>query len=107
MKTTQRLRIPKRKDRSEVASGRGIDAASMLDGFGAASSSQPPGHAERRIGINSRLRSCCRFAALGFFMALALPTMADDFSALCADRAAIERVYYQHRLGTKPPFEET
>ena len=33
--------------------------------------------------------------------------MADDFDSLCADRAAIERVYYNHRLGTKPPFEET
>jgi len=33
--------------------------------------------------------------------------VAADFSALCADRAAIEGVYYQHRLGNKPPFEET
>ncbi|MDB6020062.1 MAG: hypothetical protein JWR19_4551 [Pedosphaera sp.] len=32
---------------------------------------------------------------------------ADDFAALVRDRAAIERVYYQHRLGQKPPFEET
>jgi hypothetical protein len=32
---------------------------------------------------------------------------ADDFAALCADRTAIERVYYDHRTGTKPPFEET
>jgi hypothetical protein len=31
----------------------------------------------------------------------------EDFAALCADRTAIERVYYQHRLGNKPPFEET
>ncbi len=31
---------------------------------------------------------------------------ADDFAALCADRAAIERVYYQHRLGDKLPFAE-
>ena len=30
-----------------------------------------------------------------------------DVAALCADRAAIERVYYSHRTGTKPPFEET
>jgi len=30
-----------------------------------------------------------------------------DLAALCADRAAIERVYYNHRTGTKPPFEET
>ena len=33
--------------------------------------------------------------------------LADDFATLCADRVAIERVYYTHRLGTKPPFEET
>jgi hypothetical protein len=26
--------------------------------------------------------------------------------SLCADRAAIERVYYEHRLGNKPPFEQ-
>jgi len=32
---------------------------------------------------------------------------ADDLVALCADRAVIERVYYNHRTGTKPPFEET
>jgi len=25
---------------------------------------------------------------------------------LCADRAALERVYYNHRLGEKPPFEQ-
>jgi len=32
---------------------------------------------------------------------------AEDFSALCTDRAAVEHVYYDHRLGTKPPFEQT
>lgn len=31
---------------------------------------------------------------------------ADDFAAQCAGREAIERVYYAHRTGTKPPFEE-
>jgi len=31
---------------------------------------------------------------------------ADDFSQLCADRTAIERVYYNHRTGTKEPFEK-
>jgi len=31
----------------------------------------------------------------------------DDLPALCADRAAIERVYYTHRTGTKKSFEET
>jgi hypothetical protein len=31
---------------------------------------------------------------------------ADEFHLLLADRAAIERVYYNHRLGVKPPFEQ-
>jgi hypothetical protein len=31
---------------------------------------------------------------------------ADDLAALVRDRAAIERVYYNHRLGQKPPFEQ-
>lgn len=31
----------------------------------------------------------------------------DRFADLCADRFAIERVYYNHRTGTKPPFEQT
>jgi hypothetical protein len=31
---------------------------------------------------------------------------ADDLSALLRDRAAIEWVYYNHRLGQKPPFEQ-
>ena len=32
--------------------------------------------------------------------------LAADFTALCADRAAIERVYHAHRTGTKLPFEQ-
>jgi hypothetical protein len=34
------------------------------------------------------------------------PAWADDMAMLLRDRAAIERVYYNHRLGQKPPFEE-
>ena len=30
----------------------------------------------------------------------------DEVAALMRDRTAIERVYYNHRLGQKPPFEE-
>lgn len=30
-----------------------------------------------------------------------------DFAALCEDRRATERVYYNHRVGNKPPFEKT
>jgi hypothetical protein len=33
--------------------------------------------------------------------------LASDFTSLCADRAAIERVYYNHRTGEKPPFDQT
>jgi hypothetical protein len=32
--------------------------------------------------------------------------LATDLTPLCSDRAAIERVYYNHRLGEKPPFEQ-
>jgi hypothetical protein len=34
------------------------------------------------------------------------PVWADDTAALMQDRAAVERVYYNHRLGQKPRFEE-
>ncbi|MBI3881949.1 MAG: hypothetical protein HY301_18045 [Verrucomicrobia bacterium] len=44
--------------------------------------------------------------ALAVFLVFCSAAPADDFAALCADRAAIERVYYQHRLGEKPPFEQ-
>jgi hypothetical protein len=30
----------------------------------------------------------------------------DDLAAVCVDRAAIERVYHDHRTGTKPAFEQ-
>ena len=45
--------------------------------------------------------------ALFSLLALVTPGFSDDLTALCADRAAIERVYYDHRLGDKPPFEQT
>lgn len=48
-----------------------------------------------------------RLAILLLLSWLPLATAAADFAELCADRAAIERVYYKHRLGTKPPFEQT
>lgn len=38
---------------------------------------------------------------------LALATdRGEDLIARCADRAAIERVYFHHRLGEKLPFEQ-
>jgi hypothetical protein len=35
-----------------------------------------------------------------------LVALATDVVLPCPDRAAIERVYYNHRLGEKPPFEQ-
>lgn len=43
---------------------------------------------------------------LGLLLAGSVTTLAADFTSLCADRAAIERVYHEHRLGTKAPFAE-
>jgi hypothetical protein len=40
------------------------------------------------------------------FVASCSATAGEDLASLCADRAAIERVYYNHRLGAKPPFAE-
>jgi hypothetical protein len=45
---------------------------------------------------------------VGAVLALvALPCLAADLPVLCADRAAIERVYHGHRTGTKNSFEKT
>jgi|ERR1035441_8263672 hypothetical protein len=44
------------------------------------------------------------------FLLLPLLALAADrsetFAVRCADRAAVEHVYYNHRLGEKPPFEQ-
>ena len=34
------------------------------------------------------------------------PDTAEDFASLCADRAAVERVYEAHRAGAKPPVDQ-
>jgi len=44
---------------------------------------------------------------LGLFLGWQASGRADDFASLCAERAAIERVYYRHRSGEKLPFEQT
>ena len=44
---------------------------------------------------------------LFLLLAVCAIAQADDFTALEGDRAAIEHVYYNHRLGQKPSFEET
>lgn len=41
-----------------------------------------------------------------FSLLLVPPAGAEDVHAMHGDRLAIERVYYNHRLGQKPPFEE-
>jgi hypothetical protein len=46
------------------------------------------------------------WVALLILLASVWAGVADDFSSRCADRIAIERVYYNHRLGQKPPFEQ-
>lgn len=43
--------------------------------------------------------------SLVLFLTLA-SAMAADLSTRIADRAAVERIYYQHRLGNKPSFEQ-
>lgn len=45
-------------------------------------------------------------AAASLLLLLCSTARAADFTNLCADRAAVERVYYNHRLGEKPPFEQ-
>jgi hypothetical protein len=52
----------------------------------------------------SKLNRICLLLALLAPAALSAP--GDDFAALCRDRLAIEQVYYAHRLGDKPPFDE-
>ena len=47
------------------------------------------------------------WVAASFAGALAAGIAAQDpITELVADRTAVERVYYDHRLGTKPPFEK-
>jgi hypothetical protein len=43
---------------------------------------------------------------LVLLLLLPAAAQADDLAALGRDRTAIERVYYNHRLGQKPPFEQ-
>jgi hypothetical protein len=47
-----------------------------------------------------------RWFALLALLNSCLVALAADLPSLCADRAAMERVYYNHRLGEKPPFEQ-
>jgi hypothetical protein len=48
-----------------------------------------------------------RWTMAGAVLSLGARTHAEGFASLCADRTAVERVYYQHRLGDKPPLEQS
>jgi hypothetical protein len=45
-------------------------------------------------------------ALVAGLLAFSSTALAGDFEALVADRMAVERVYHEHRTGTKRPFEE-
>jgi hypothetical protein len=65
--------------------------------------------AVKNRGQKSAVRSqnrTTRWFALFVLLGSGLGTLASDFASLCADRTSIERIYYQHRLGEKPPFEQ-
>lgn len=55
--------------------------------------------------ISRHHRMAWSFAML-VLLAPGFATRAADLVSLCRDRAAIERIYYNHRLGEKPPFEQ-
>jgi hypothetical protein len=56
-------------------------------------------------GASADRQSFGLLVLLGLGLICATATAA-DFAAVCADRAAIENVYYSHRLGTKPSFDQ-
>jgi hypothetical protein len=47
-----------------------------------------------------------RVLAIAAFLLTHSLARAVDFTAQCADRSALERVYHAHRTGTKEPFEQ-
>jgi hypothetical protein len=52
-------------------------------------------------------RAAARAPLTMLLLSLCSIALADDIASLRADRAAIERVYHNHRLGDKLPFEQT
>src|ERR1039457_2979241 len=62
--------------------------------------------ARRSSGILTVKRAEARAPLTLLLLSLYSIALAADLASLCADRAAIERVYYNHRLGEKPPFEQ-
>ncbi len=61
---------------------------------------------ERQVEFRRQNRTAC-WLVLFTLLNSSRAGLAADFASLCADRAAIERVYYNHRTGEKPPFEQT
>ena len=62
--------------------------------------------ARRSPGIITVKRAEARAPLTLLLLSLCSIVLADDFASLRADREAVERVYYYHRLGEKPPFEQ-
>ena len=62
-----------------------------------------PSYGKRRSEKHEKVMKSAILLLLIFYGA----AFAGDLAALCADRTAVERVYYNHRTGTKPPFEQT
>ena len=56
--------------------------------------------------LSTLKRHKCRAPLTLLLLSLCSLALADDFASLRADRTAIERIYYNHRLGEKPPFEQ-
>ena len=61
----------------------------------------------KQISPKSKVQSPKLIGSLVVLFSAFTALAVDDFALLVADRAAIERVYYHHRLGTKPAFTET
>jgi hypothetical protein len=64
-----------------------------------------------RSGLRDRAAEFSGWRVLALTSCLAVVACAAlgataDLASLCADRAAVERVYYNHRLGEKPAFEK-
>jgi hypothetical protein len=54
------------------------------------------------------VKAQCRLARwFGPLLVPALAAFPGDLASFRADRAAIEHIYYNHRIGDKPPFEQT
>jgi hypothetical protein len=58
------------------------------------------------MGFKFQISSFRLSGTVGALLVLCSTAWAGDFASLCADRKAIEFVYYHHRLGEKPPFDQ-